>query len=578
MKKLLIIILPALFLASCTTTRWVVTDQNAVDENSEPRIVLQQTAFVMDEEPTVDNPVASFTLYQIEDREYPERIRVERTVQQYKPKWGFVLLGLAGATVSVLAANSGILLSNPSTTQKLGLNVTAGLMGILSFTNLQPSGEPIYTGETKLMRQSGVEVSRDSIRYQSDEEILADVQILLDDSELFSQSGVPVDGGELELNLGSFSDELSGSIDEESVIDVQLTFNEESSRFSVPINQFLAPYLNVNMLVAPLRSNPEPADVNVVTEVGQGSFLEIIERDHDRYYKVRYEQNDYYVEKSAGEIEWLSTADSGPALVFEFAELPFGEIDVEHAMPVLKPNNPSDRSLILTNGVNNELSQRQYMSRDHQLFEAYMKNTLRLRDEQTDEISGTDLLQELRNADRMNEEGSLYLYLSGVAEVRESDGSNEIFLVDESDGESSEISLNDILEEITQINPEALFLFIDLDYVNVDQSTGEGFFRNGSSSLLQRSANVVLRNLPNSAILFSNRPGQKSSLYTGIIDGNKRHSIFNYFWAEAIQQRKTRMSDLVNHLDRNVDYTSRRLHDLPQEIQAYGNLTLNLAR
>ncbi|WP_141691595.1 hypothetical protein [Rhodohalobacter halophilus] len=574
MKKVLFILLPVLFLASCTTTRWVVTEQHAVDERAEPRIVLKQTTFVFEEEPTVDNPIATFSLYNIEDREYPERIRVERTVQRYKPKWGFVLLGLAGATVAGLAANSGILLSNPSTAQQLGLNLTAGLMGVLSFTNLQPAGEPIYTGETKLMRQSGTEVFRDSVRYQPEEELVADLKISLRDSLLFSQDDVPLDDGLLELNLGSFSDDLTGQLDENSVIEIELGFEGQTSRFAVPVNRFLAPYLNVEVLVASLRSNPEQDDVNIVTEVGQGSFLEIVENEHERFFKVRYEENEYYIDRDAGVIEWLSTAESGPALVFEFAELPFGEIDVERAMPVLKPNNPSDRSLVITNGINNDLLPRQYLERDHQLFEAYMKNTLRLQDNQISRISGADPIGGLRNADRMNGEGSLYIYLSGVATVKSVNGRSEIFLTHR----ENEISLSTLFERITRINPGALFLFVDLDYINGDQQDGESFLRSGESGLLQRTANTIVRELPNSAILFSNKPGQRSNIYTGIIDGNRRHTIFNYYWAEAIQQRKTRMSDLVNHLDRNVDYTSRRLHDSPQEIQAFGNLTLNLAR
>lgn len=578
MKNLLIIILPVLFLASCTTTRWVVTDQNAVDEGSEPRIVLQQTAFIFEERPTVDNPFATFSLYQIEDREYPERIRVERTVQQYKPKWGFVLLGLAGATVAGLAANSGFLLSNRSTAQQLGLNVAAGVMGILSFTNLQPAGDPIYTGETKLMRQSGVEVFRDSVRYRPDAELFADVRISLADSVLFSQKDVPLDDGLLELNLGSFSDDLSGRIDEGSIMEIHLTYEGDQNRFSVPIKQFMVPYLNVNSLVTSLRTHPEQEEVNIATEVGQGSFLEIVENGNDRFYKVRYEDRDYFVDKSVGEIEWLSTVESGPALVFEYAELPFGEIDVERAMPVLKPNNPSDRSLVLTNGLNNELLQRQYLSRDHQLFEAYMKNTLRLRENQLEQISGSDLISDLRNAEKMNGDGSLYLYLSGVAEVKEVNGRSEIFLVDGQEDDKREVSLNSVFEEIAQINPDALFLFVDLDYINGEQRGIDSGIRNINAGLLQRTANIILRELPNSAILFSNKPGQISSLYTGIIDGNKRHTIFNYYWAEAIQQRKTRISELVNHLDRNIDYTSRRLHDRPQEVQVFGNLTLNLTR
>jgi hypothetical protein len=38
------------------------------------------------------------------------------------------------------------------------------------------------------------------------------------------------------------------------------------------------------------------------------------------------------------------------------------------------------------------------------------------------------------------------------------------------------------------------------------------------------------------------------------------------------------MSELVRHLENNVDYTSRRLHDEPQEVRGYGNFMLDIAK
>lgn len=580
MRSLLILTLFTIFFASCTTTRWVVTDQNAVDGSAEPRVVEDRQAFILNQQPTVDEPIAGFQLYQIKDLEFPERVRVERTVQKYKPKWGFVLLGVAGAATAVVAANTGIILSGASVTQKIGLNLSAGLLSILSFTNLESTGDPIYTGETKLMRQSGVEARRDSVKIEPDDSMYVDVSIFLEEEALFSQEEVPVENGELELNLGSFGDEMRGKIDKNSEVRVLLSHNGSDNEFTVPTAQFLAPYLNINSLIANLRSTPEGGDLNIATEVGQGSFLELMDEDTEDFYRVQYEGNEYFVRKESGSIEWLSTADSGSALVFEFAELPFGEIDVEHSMPVLKPNNSSDRGLIISNGMNNGYDQRQYLKRDHQLFEAYLNTSFRLRDNQITTITEQQIISQFNEVEGMEGEGALYVYLSGFGTVRELNNQPAIHLITDTDNDQGEtlIPVTEIFSELKRMNPGSLFLFIDLDYSARDQQSSNQLNRNGSSGLLQRTANNIIRDLPNSVVLFSNRPGQQSSLYTGILDGNKRHSIFNYFLAEAIQQRKTRMSDLVNHLDRNVDYTSRRLHDQPQEIQAFGNLNLNLAQ
>ncbi len=578
MRSLLILILFTLFFASCTTTRWVVTDQNAVDGSAEPRVVADRQAYIMERQPTVDEPYAGFQLYQIKDLEFPERVRVERTVQKYKPKWGFVLLGVAGAATAVVAANTGVILSGASVTQKVGLNLSAGLISILSFTNLESTGEPIYTGETKLMRQSGVEARRDSVKIEPDDSVYVDVNIFLHEEALFSQEEVPVENGELELNLGSFADEMRGKIDRDSEVRILLSHDGLGNEFTVPTAQFLAPYLNINSLVANLRSTPEGGDLNIATEIGQGSFLELMDEDTDDFYRVQYEGSEYFVRKESGSIEWLSTADSGSALVFEFAELPFGEIDVEHSMPVLKPNNSSDRGLIISNGLNNNYDQRQYLKRDHQLFETYLNSSFRLQDDQIATITEQQISSQLEEVEGMDGEGSLYVYLSGFGTVRELNNQPSIHLITDNDQGENLIPVTEIFSELKRMNPGSLFLFIDLDYSARDQQTSNQLNRNGSSGLLQRTANNIIRDLPNSVVVFSNRPGQQSSIYSGILDGNKRHSIFNYFLAEAIQQRKTRMSDLVNHLDRNVDYTSRRLQDQPQEVQAFGNLNLNLAQ
>ncbi|MDZ7757629.1 hypothetical protein [Rhodohalobacter sp.] len=578
MRSLLTLILFTIFFTSCTTTRWVVTDQNAVDGSAEPRVVSDRQAYILDSRPTVDEPIAKFQLYQIKDLEFPERVRVERTVQEYKPKWGFVLLGIAGAATAVVAANTGVILSGASVTQKIGLNLSAGLLSILSFTNLESTGDPIYTGETKLMRQSGVEARRDSVMIQPDDSVFVDVNIFLQDETLFSQEEVPAENGQLDLNLGSFADEMRGKINRDSEIRVRLSHDGLDDDFIIPTAQFLAPYLNINALVANLRSTPEGGNLNIVTEVGQGSFLELMNDDAEDFYRVQYEGSEYFVRKESGSIEWLSTADSGSALVFEFAELPFGEIDVEHSMPVLKPNNSSDRGLIISNGLNNGFDQRQYLQRDHQLFEAYLNTSFRLRDAQITTITEQQISSQLDEVEGMEGDGSLYVYLSGFGAVRERNNQPAIHLITDNGQGETLLPITEIFSELKRMNPGSLFLFIDLDYSVSDQQTSNGINRNGSSGLLQRTANNILRDLPNSVVVFSNRPGQQSSIYTGILDGNKRHSIFNYFLAEAIQQRKTRMSDLVNHLDRNVDYTSRRLHDQPQDIQAFGNLNLNLAQ
>ena len=583
MKRFLLLILFSTIFAACSSSRWVVTDQSALDESAEPVVLDQRDILVVEKEPSLDDPVISFAAYSILEEEYPLRVKVERSVQQFRPRWGFLALGVAGALFAVTAANSSVLLPSLSSSQKLSLNLTAGVLAGLSLTNMQPSGEPIFTGESELMRRSGVEIVRDSTRALArQDELLDELLVTYGDEELFRQSDLEFSQASIDINLASFSDALTGRVDGSSEIKLQLTYKENTFEQTLTAGTFLAPFMNVTEPITMIHSTPAATSANVITEVGSGSFLEIVEESNEEWYRVLYQNAEAYVLKRSGEKVWRARAGTAPALVFEFAEVPFGNIDVENLVPVLKERNPRDRALILSNGASNNIGFRQYLDRDHRLFSHYMRTAFQLRSEQVTQVSedGSGTLSEFRGSRfNMNGEGSLYVYVSGFAAVRDPYGDNNemIYLIYENEsGEIIYASLEQLLAEIAQMNPESLYVFVDLDY---EAWTGRnGFVRNGNGILLQNAANAVLDNQPNSAIIFSNRPGQKSGLYMGAIDGNKRHHIFNYFWAEALKQRRTTVSDLLNHLNNNVDYTSRRLHDRSQEIHAFGNFTLNMAQ
>lgn len=581
MRCSILLILLGMLVVSCTSTRWIVTEQFELDTEAVPAILNEENKLLIEKYPTPDDPLIVFTAFEITEAEYPLRVKVERSVQQYYPRWGFFLLAAAGATFSFVAANSNAILPSVSTSQKLALNITGGILGVLSFINMQPADEPIFTGETQLIRQSGIEVLQDTVRSTiAEEDNITDLIVTFGEEILFSQGGLSYTNSSLELNLSSFSSVLSGRVDESSEIGIYLMLDDVEYEFMIPVNSFLAPFLNVTEPITLLRNSPDVNSTNILSEVGRGSFLEILEHENEEWFRVRYQNTEAYVLKESGEIEWMTTSDTGPALIFEFAELPFGEIEVENTVPILKRTNEADRALILSNGIDNQIGLRQYLDRDHQLFNHYMTTALQMRRSQLFsrfETGNGELVSVSDQLASMNSEGSLVVYLSGYAELEEIDGRSEVMLIyEDSEGQTSSYRLTNVFDEIAKIEPEALFLFVDLEYLN--GGSGNNTFRNGNTTALNRAANYLLNELPNSAIVFSNRPGQHSNLFTGFIDGNKRHHIFNYFWADALKQRKTRVSDLVRHLENYVDYTSRRLHDTPQEIQAYGNLTLNLSQ
>ena len=310
--------------------------------------------------------------------------------------------------------------------------------------------------------------------------------------------------------------------------------------------------------------------------MGDGSSLELISRYSDQWYQVQFGGSEVFVSRDAGVIQWMSEAEAGSPDVFEFADIPFGEIDVENTVPVLRENNPDDRAIILTNGFSGSSEPRQYLERDHELMRFYFRYALQMQENQIHEIqidSTGEWLSSLDSISPVDTSGILLVFLSGSVFI---DESNDLYMQEKNFMSGETQFESNLLQSIERLNPSSLILMADLEYKTAIHSDSMEVSRN-SVSALQEFSNQLLRKIPNSAIIFSHRPGQQSNLYIGSGSENKRHHIFSYYLADALKKRNTEVSDIVRYLENNVDYTSRRLHDRPQEIQVYGNLTINLS-
>ena len=578
-RQLTILLIILFFSISCTSSRWVVVDQNATDERIDPVILEERNILQVTDEPTIDNPVVTYGIFTVADQQFVQRIQVERTIQRYRPRWGYLALGLAGATFAALAANTSTVLPSVSSEARLPLNVTAASLALLSFSNMQPTGEPIFTGETELMRRSGTEIISDTLRSRfNDVELEVFAEVYLDNSRIFSHDEIGLSGGALSINLAQVADFIEGDISDDTSVSVTLAYNDESLNHTFNVADFLSPYVLITSPVAVLRNAPVQNDLNVITEVGEGSSLQLINRDPEGWFRVRFGGSEVFINSNVGEVEWLAEGTGDAPDVFEFREVPFGEIDVENSVPILKPRNSNDRAIILTNGFAEEADVRAYLDRDHELFTFYMRHALQMAENQIHFIrvdSTRDWKAELKAVSEIDGDGSLFVYLSGFGTLAQP---ATIYLDFAEKKEGEGLLTEFIFREFERINPAALFLQADLEFGFINGESTSTASRSGYNSVLQEISDKLQRTIPNSFILFSHRPGQRSSVYASAGFENQRHHIFNYYWAEAIKQRNTRVQELVRHLENNVDFTSRRLHDRPQEIQAFGNFSLNITQ
>src|SRR5690606_7888743 len=128
---------------------WTVADMQSIDDRDEPEVIDSYLTFAITDSITPVNPYLSLRLYEIRDLEYVQRIRVERTIQQYQPKWGFAARGALRASIAFYAGNTTGFSGTHSQTRSLALNSTGLLLTAMAFTNMLAVGEPIRTGESQ---------------------------------------------------------------------------------------------------------------------------------------------------------------------------------------------------------------------------------------------------------------------------------------------------------------------------------------------------------------------------------------------------------------------------------------------
>lgn len=550
----------------------MVVDRAAVIDSEEFTILSEKNILILEQEPTVDNPVINFSIGNVLEKELEQRIQVERSIQKYRPKWGIWVIGVTGAAFAGIAANSSLLQTSATKSEKIALNITSGLVTALTVLQMKPAEDPVFTGETRLMRRSGFETVTDTVNVaRLDTENFVNISVIFKDTTLLEEQNVPLTNGNLSLNIASIVSDSDVEVTEDSQITVQVDYLEEIYQYQISLSNILMKYVEVTEPITVLRNAPALSELNIVTEVGEGSAFQLLESVDENWYRVRFGGSDVFVQKSVTEITWISEASSDAVDVFEFTEAPFGEIDVENSVPILRNNNPEDRAVIITNGQLGYNESSQYIERDFKLFEFYMKSALQMQESQIFriEVDSTGLWEnEFRNIAESDSSGLLYVYISGTSRVE----NGELHFENSLNQSDSHIEMASFFDWFEQINPGKIVLMADLDFNVNSQENGNST----SEAVLQNVANELLRKVPNSALIFSHRPGQDSSLYAGASTENKRHHIFLYYWADAIKNRSDTVSEMIRHLENNVDYTSRRLHDKPQEIQAFGNFTISV--
>lgn len=553
---------------------------HSIDEREEPKKLSSRQIILKGDSATVDRPFLTLNLYEIQELEFTQRVLVERTVQQYQPRWGFTLLGTLGAAIAFYAANTDDFIDDPSSSQTVALNSTGVLLTAMAFTNMKPVGEPIRTGETRHLRTSGTVVKPDTILAEKADGFEFMVEINYRDETQFNQTYQPENENGLRINLASLLDDKNITGGDPGQLEVVISYDQESRSHQIPISSILSPVVVVETPVAELRNEPVYGERNTLAEVGHSSELILLDIPDQQWFEVRFGGSDVYILQESGEIQWKAADIIADPTVITVDEVPFGEISVEYSVPVLKSVNETDLGIILSNHRNNQKGMRRYLERDFRLIQLYYRDAFGVL---ASNFHQFDLLDEDSFRERIeslesDSTSTIHLYISGFARINREDGEETIEMIHmDEDQNESVVDLKEVLTNLASLESRKLVVFIDLEYTDELRQLRPVSGINNGTAIYRQIADSVLELNENSALIFSARPDQKSGIYESTRFEQKYHHIFPYYIAHGLQQRRTTLSNLIRHIENQVDYTSRRLHDRPQSVQAFGNLSLNLA-
>lgn len=570
--------------SACTSARWMIRDRQATDPD-EYRKVGEEYFLRTAADPDRQSPLLTLNLYAGSRHEYNSKILYERTLQEYRPRAGYVIAGALGAGLGIYLGNSERLAEGRSAAESVIYTAAGGMAALAGFLNMKPAGEPRPTGERQLVNRPGSVVKTDTVRMRENPGVTADLSIFYGEERVYRESGRSLERGVLEIGLGErlAGLNLRGSSLQE--VRVEVSFADSLYTWRMPATQLLTPYARVTVPATGLHSSMNIEADNVLAELAEGSRLALISTTpEDRWYRVRYGLSENYLLRSDAEITWDTAGGENRNRTVSVPRIPFGEVDVENNIPILAARDTRNRALVVTNEhYPAPWSSRTYTHRDGRLIRTYLENALGFYSYAVThrrDVSGKAELRESlgRLRDASSDSTRLFVYLAGYAEVSAGENIEISYMLSPAGADTatpSSMSLGSILDQIASIPSSRKTVVLDLSFRPAGGSLPED--RLDLEQPLRTVAGKFLRSAEETGLFVSSELNQGSGVYLGEGGVDRKHRIFTYFFSRALQERHSRAGQIQQYLERNVSYTSRRLHDRPQEPRFFGNSAYDLA-
>ena len=564
-----------LFLSTCTSSKWSVESTQSIDR-TEFNLVDEDVFLEMSQKPDPNMPILVYDVWNVKTYDYSIKIQTNRYLQRYRPSLTAIFFGVLGASAGYLTA--GILpLKNSDRYMLLGIGVLSLITGFAGDRSLD---EATSTGEQRLLKQTGVIQLSDTLR-ATKEPITSPSYTIYNDLEAIAiRNNVAFDKNNYHINLLEDINPSNFLVQENQSIRIELEFNDSLYTQVIPVEDIFERFVVVESEVTALRQNPDNSNNSILTDLVKGSELLLL-GDLDNWYVVRYGITETYISKNDTKLIWRPTDYIDELSIITLPNVPFGNVDVEREIPIRYNENNRAAAFVLSNEFyGDSFPTKRYAERDSKLIEEYLINSLGLGFADIRTSINTSRIEQFKftwdEFLRLNHSNKkqFILYVNGYITI-DNEGNIIYLLGDQASNtwQNISISLTDLILDVIEAGFIELFIVGDFSFSAENQESAisrakyyDAFYALNSTLLTKKNINFGL--------LFSSDGRSDSQLYTKQAIAQKYHSIFSYYLADAIKKGNYTSSQLINYVQRNVDYTSRRLHDTPQNIVYFGNANI----
>jgi hypothetical protein len=572
----------------------MIAEEPVADPDSE-RVLSETTFFHPVILPAPQNPVVSLELVNERALLYNMHMASERHIQKYRPRYGYLALGLMGMAAGLYLSNSSVIdADRMSGRERAMLNLASVSIGAASYLAMRPEGEARPAGERRLLQKTGTSVRQDSIPIRPPSNAQALLHVRRGEDTLVDARAMPFNGNTISLHIGQETNIRRLPADDSTGLDIRLTYRNVQYEEHLALEDFMQEYVEVSASSVPLRTSPATLSTNIISHVGSESRFPFLGDVDERWYRVLRSEGPAYIRKEHSERIWLmaDTARIGDQVVLP-DQVVFGDLEIERNLPDNRRANPDAIAVVIVNGkYDSPVQLLANARRTARLVPHYLAQVLGYYSDNIlvyENMTSSQMRRLLQDSDSLMiggrhlspHESDLFIYYYGHGIMAPD---NRYYLVpvdhDPASGTDDLIPLQDLLDVVADMNAAKTVTVLDTDWsrASVYGPGDDPAIRVRSEDV--RALQALMFGLPeNAAVFWAASPGQRSGAYSG--NNGRRgypYDIFTWYFFHGLKDGIRTAGDLERYMERNVPFTSRRLLDRAQDPGFSGNRSLILVR